>query len=133
MIKDFLQELSYIGYTHAQDLLRQSYGDQHSLASCRKEVRNWPNLTFGDAKRFRLFFNFFVKCDGVTKVHNWNAINTPDVICMLVSKLPSVLIDIQNRIAYNIQKKKHECEPNLSDPIELVDQETTLVYDPVFS
>ena len=37
----------------------------------------------------------------------------------------------QNSIQYS--KKEYECEPNLSDPIELVDQETTLVYDPVFS
>ena len=113
MIKHCLQEPSYIGYTHAQGLLRQRYGDPHIvLASYRKEVRNWPKLTFGDAKGFRLFFNFLVKCDGVAKEHNWNAINTPDVICMLVSKLPNALIDRWNRITYNICKK-HECEPNL--------------------
>ena len=51
---------------------------------------------------------------------------------MLVSKLPNALIDRWNRIAYNIHKK-HECEPNLSDLIEFVDQETTLVNDPMFS
>ena len=133
MIKHCLQEPSYIGYTHAQGLLRQRYGDPHIvLASYRKEVRNWPKLTFGDAKGFRLFFNFLVKCDGVAREQNWNAINTPDVICMLVSKLPNALIDRWNRIAYNI-RKKHECEPNLSDLIEFVDQETTLVNDPMFS
>ena len=114
-------------------LLRQRYGDPHIvLASYRKEVRNWPKLTFGDAKGFRLFFNFLVKCDGVAREQNWNAINTPDVICMLVSKLPNALIDRWNRIAYNICKK-YECEPNLSDLIEFVDQETTLVNDPMFS
>ena len=63
------------------------------LASYRKEVRNWQKLTFGDAKRVRLFLNFLVKCDGVAKEHNWNAINTPEVICMLVSKLLNALID----------------------------------------
>ena len=119
MIKHCLQEPSYIGYTHAQGLLRQRYGDPHIvLASYRKEVRNWPKLTFGDAKGFRLFFNFLVKCDGVAKEHNWNA-NTPDVICMLVSKLSNALIDRWNRIAYNI-RKRHECEPSLSDLIELL-------------
>ena len=65
-----------------------------------------------------MFFNFLVKCDGVAKEHNWNA-NTPDVICMLVSKLSNALIDRWNRIAYNI-RKRHECEPSLSDLIELL-------------
>ena len=41
MIKHCLQEPSYIGYTHAQGLLRQRYGDPHIvLASYRKEVGN---------------------------------------------------------------------------------------------
>ena len=133
MIKQCLQEPSYTGYIHAKGLLRQGYGDPHIvLASYRKEVRNWPKLTFGDAKGFRLFFNFLVKCDRVAKEHNWNAINTPDVIWMLVSKLPNALIGRWNRIACNI-RKKHECEPNLNDLIEFVDQKTTLVNDPMFS
>ena len=37
-----------------------------------------------------------------------------------------------NRTAYNIRKRQ-ECEPSLSDLIEFVDQETTLVNDPMFS
>ena len=87
-------------------LLRQRYGDPHIvLASYRKEVRNWPKLKFGDVKGFRLFFNFLGKHDGVAKEQNWNAINTPGVICMLVSKLLNALIDRWNRIAYNICKK----------------------------
>ena len=51
---------------------------------------------------------------------------------MLVSKLPNGLIDRWNRTAYNIRKRQ-ECEPSLSDLIEFVDQETTLVNDPMFS
>ena len=80
MIKHCFQETFYIGYTHAQGLLRQRYGDPCLvLASYRKKVRNWSKLTFGHATGFGLFFNFLVKCDGVAKEHNWNAINTPDV------------------------------------------------------
>ena len=41
MIKHCLHETLYIGYTHAQRLLRQRYGDPHIvLASYRKKVRN---------------------------------------------------------------------------------------------
>ena len=100
------------------------------LASYRKEVRNWPK--FADGKEFRVFYNFLVKCDGVTREHCLNAINTPDILCMLVSKLPNGLIDRWNRTAFNIRKNR-ECEPSLSDLIEFVDQEITLVNDPMFS
>ena len=51
---------------------------------------------------------------------------------MMVSKLPNGLIYRWNRCGYNI-RKKHECEPFLSDLIELTDQETTLVNAPMFS
>ena len=62
-------------------------GDPHIILSTyRKEIRNWPKLKFGDAKGFRKFYNFLVKCEGVAKGQLWNAINTPDIICMLASK-----------------------------------------------
>ena len=133
LIKHCLQEPSYTGYSHAQGLFRKRYGDPHTiLASYRKEVRNWPKLKFGDGKEFRVFCNFLVKCDGVARQHCWNAINTPDILCMLLSKLPNGIIDRWNRTAYSIYKN-HECEPSLSNLIEFVDQEKTLVNDSTFS
>ena len=51
---------------------------------------------------------------------------------MLISKLPNGLIDRWNKTAYNIRKRQ-ECEPSLSEMIEFVDQETTLVNDLMFS
>ena len=89
-------------------------------------------MKFGDAKGFRKFYNFLVKCEGVAKEQLWNAINNPDILCMLVSKLPNGLIDRWNRTDYNIRQRQ-ECEPSLSDLTEFVDQETTLVNDPMFS
>ena len=133
LIKHCVQEPSYMGYNHAQQLLRKRYGDPHIILSTyRKEVRNWPKLKFGDAKGFRQFYNFLVKCEGVARDQGWNIINTPDILCMLVSKLPNGLIDRWNRVVYNIRKKQ-EHEPNLHDLIEFVDQETALVNDPLFS
>ena len=133
LIKHCVQEPSYMGYSTAKGLLRKRYGDPHIiLSSYRREVRSWPKLRFGDAKGFREFYNFLVKCDGVAKEQNWNAINTPDVICMLVLKLPNGLIDRWNRTAYNI-RKRHDREPNLTDLIAFVYEETTLVNDPMFS
>ena len=105
LIKHCVQEPSYMGYSTAKGLLRKRYGDPHIiLSSYRREVRSWPKLKFAGAKGFREFCNFLVKCDGVAKEQNWNAINTPNVICMLVSKLLNGLIDRWNQTAYNIRK-----------------------------
>ena len=46
-------------------------------------------------------------------------INNPDVICMLLSKLPTYL--------------QAEREADLLDLTEMVDEETILVNDPLFS
>ena len=42
------------------------------------------------------------------------------------------MIDRWNRTTYNIRKRQ-ECEPSLSDLIKFMDQETTLVNDPISS
>ena len=107
LIKHCLQKPSYMGYSHAQQLLRKRYRDPHIiLTTYRKEVRNWPKLKFGDVKGFRKFYNFLVKCEGVAKEQLWNAINTPDILCMLVSKLPNGVIGRLNRTVYNIRKRQ---------------------------
>ena len=102
------------------------------ISTYKKEVRNWPKLKFGDAKGFRKFYNFLLKCEGLAKDQLWNVINSPDILYMLVSKLPSGLIDRWNRTTHNVRKRQ-DCEPSLGDLIEFVDQETTLVNDPMFS
>ena len=59
-------------------------------------------------------------------------INNPDVICMLLSKLPTSLQDKQNRKVYKFGHSD-EKEAVLVDPIEMVDKEIILVNDPLFS
>lgn len=114
-------------------MLKKRYGyPRIVLASYPMEVRNWLKLKFDYGNRFRMFYNFLVKYDGEVREHCWNAVNTPDILCMLVSKLPNGLIDKWNIAVYNIHKN-HVCEPSLSDLTEFMDQETTLVNDPMFS
>ena len=59
-------------------------------------------------------------------------INNPDVTCMLLSKLPTYLQDRWNRKVYKL-KRSDERESELVDLIEMVDEETILVNDPLFS
>ena len=58
-------------------------------------------------------------------------INNPDVICMLISKLPTYLQDRWNRKVCKL-RRSDERESELVDLIEMVDEETILVNDPLF-
>ena len=86
----------------------------------------------GDAAGFRKFSNFFVRCQNVTGRDNWNLLDNPDIICLLLSELPGVLLDRWNRRVFNM-KRNNTMEPSLSDLILFIDEETTLLNDPLFS
>ena len=133
LIKHCIQQPVGTGYQTARHLLDQRYGNPHTvLASYRKEIKLWPQIKFGDAKGFQKFHNFLIKCQSVADFSKWNALDTPDVLCLLVSKFPGSLIDRWSRKVLGIRRHQLR-EPNLQDLIELVEIENALVHDPMFS
>ena len=86
----------------------------------------------GDTAGFRKFSNFLIRCQNVTERDNWNLLDNPDIICLLLSKLPGVLLDRWNRRVFNMRRNS-TMEPRLSDLILFIDEETTLLNDPLFS
>ena len=133
LIKNCIQQPVGTGYQTAKYLLNQRYGNPHTvLAAYRKEIKLWPQIKFGDAKAFQKFHSFLIKCQSVADFSRWNALDTPDVLCLLVSKFPGSLIDRWNRKVLGIRRKELR-EPNLQDLIELVEIENALVHDPMFS
>ena len=58
--------------------------------------------------------------------------DTPEVLCMLIAKLPGGLMDRWNRKVQAI-RKWHLREPDLQDLIKFVEEETVLMNDPLFS
>ena len=73
-----------------------------------------------------------LKCESISGSQKWNAIDTPEMLCMLISKLPGGLIDRWNR---NVQavRKRYLREPDIQDLINFVEEETVLMNDPLFS
>ena len=61
----------------------------------------------------------------------WNAMDTPEMLCMLIAKLPGALIDRWNR---NVQaiRKRHLREPDLQDLINIVEEEN-VAHDTLLS
>ena len=70
-------------------VLVEKYGNPyHVMVEYRKEIKAWPILRSCDAEGYQRFYNFLRMCESITRSAQWNQLNTPDVICMLLAKLP---------------------------------------------
>ena len=106
LIKHCIQLPSNEGFKHAKYLLEKVYGNPHKiLASHRKEVKNWHPIKFRDAIAFRRFHNLLLRCKSVAANQKWNALDTPDILCMLTSKLPSGIKERWNREVLKIRRQ----------------------------
>ena len=74
---------------------------------------------------------FLLKRESVSDNQNWNTLDTPEKLCMLISKLPGVLMDRWNRKVQNIRQRESR-EPDLIDFVRFVEEETLLMNDPLF-
>ena len=125
---------SFRGYKETIRMMNERYGDPHKiLVALRKEIKDWPIVKACDADAFRKFFNFLIKCYSLISNRQTSPlIDNPDVICMLLAKLPTYIQDRFNRKVYTIKHAEGR-EGKLSDLIDLVHKETVLVNDPLFS
>ena len=86
----------------------------------------------GDAVAYQKLQNFLIKCENIGHIQSWNVFNIPDIICMLLSKFPGSARDKWSRKVLTIRQNQRR-EPELSDFIKFVDNETLIVSDPLFS
>ena len=72
-------------------LLERQYGNPFKLlAYYRNEIKRMTKIKLGDESAFRRLFNFLIKCQSLQYSYNQNPLDTPDVICMILSKIPGV-------------------------------------------
>ena len=115
LIKHCIQLPPKTGYETAVRMLNNRYGNCHYLlASYRKEIKALPSVKPGDASGFRKFYSFVLKCETFSKSAAWNALETLERLCILVSMLSGSLRNRWNRkvqvVGRNIGR-----EPCLSD------------------
>ena len=131
--KNCIQLPAKVGYKTAKCLLNERFGDTHRItAAYCKDIKQWPQIKAANADAYRKFQNFLVKCENIDHLPNWNVLNTPDIICMLLSKLPGSARDKWSRKVLAIPRKVSR-EPEMVDFIQFVNDETLVVTDPVFS
>ena len=101
-------------YKNARSILEEKYGNPHHiLAPYRKEVKSWAQLKSYDGTAYMKFYNFLIlKCESATFRQNWNILDTPEMICLVLSKLPGNSRDKWGRNVMNI-RRRHSKEQNL--------------------
>ena len=105
LVNNCIQLPSNEGFKYAKYLLEKVYGNPHKiLTNYRKEIRQWPQIKFEDARAFRKFHTFLLKCRSMSFNQRWNARDSPDIICMLMSKLPEGIMERWNRKVLNIRR-----------------------------
>ena len=116
-----MEQPPLVDYKSAKKILDQKYGNPYSImGGYRKEKKSWPQIRNGDGESYQKFCNFLLKYDSIPQAKEWNPLDTPDVICMLLSKLPGVISNKWVRVVMNVRRKKGKQE------------ETDLVNDPLF-
>ena len=121
LIKHFINEKSELGYDNAMDLLQKQYGNPHTLlTSYRKEIKQMTPLKLEDAAAFRKLFSFLIKC--LTLGHDKkDPLDTPDIICLILSKLPLHLQDRWNRHTLQL-RRRYTREPQLKDLTHFIEE-----------
>ena len=96
-------------YETAVKLLNNRYGNPHYLlASYRKEIKALLSVKPGNASGFRKFYGFVLQCETFSKSTAWNALETLEMLCILVLKLASSLRDRWNRKVQVVRKNLEE-------------------------
>ena len=133
MIKHCIQQPAAVGYKNARSLLEEKYGNPHQiLAAYHKEIKSWPQLKPQYGTAYMKFYNFLLKCESATLGQNSNVLDTLEIMCLVLSKLPGNTREKWNRNVMNI-RRRHLREPDFADIIHFVDDEATLANDSLFS
>ena len=133
LINHCIQLPSNESFKYAKYLLEKLYGNPHKiLATYRKEIKQWPQIKFEDARAFQKFHTFLLNCRSMSFNQRWNALDSPDILCMLISKLPGGIMERWNRKVLNIRRCQVR-EPTLNDMTDFIGEETILMNDPLLS
>ena len=116
-----------------RQLLTERQGDPYRIiAAYRKEIKDWSQIKAGDVDACQKFQNFLVKRENIGHLQSWNVLDTPGIMWMLLSKLQGSAREKWSRNVLTICRR-HKREPDLTDFIHFVNDETLTVSDPIFS
>ena len=69
--------------------LTERYGHPYRIiTACRKETKHWSQIKAVDTEAYQKMQNFLVELENIDHLQSWNVLDTSDIMCMLLSKLP---------------------------------------------
>ena len=98
----------------------------------KNQIKRMTKIQPGDAFAFRRLLNFLIKYQSLQYSNNQNPLDTPDVICMILSKIPGFLQDRRNRYVHKIRKNQVRV-PGLLNLTNFIEEKMTLLDDLLFS
>ena len=129
LVKPFINDKPEQGYKNGIELLKRHYGSLYRLlVAYRMEITHMSPIKHGYMSAFRKLFNFLIKCQSLSRSSRNNPLDTPDIICMILSKLPVYLQDRWNRNTLEMCRM-HSRQPYLFDFVNFVEDEMTIVSD----
>ncbi len=133
LIRHCIHDERDVCYTNAMLLLQQQYGDPYRIASAYlKELHQWPKIKANDAKAFRSFNHFLIKCKIYKKKGHLRELDSAENLRALVVKFPINLQDKWNRRSDRV-KITDSRMAEFGDFCDFVDTESRIVNDPIFS
>ena len=89
LVKHFINDKPEQCYRNAMELLRRQYGNPLRLLDAyRMEIKHMSPTKPGNISAFRKLFNFLIMCQFLSSSSQNNPLDTPEIICMILSKLP---------------------------------------------
>ena len=95
---DFTHFISMFQESFEKKIDEPQYGNLHTMfSSYRKEIKLVQHLKPGTFETLETLFNFLIKCQTMGVDSQYNLLDTPEIICMILAKLPLHLHDRWNR------------------------------------
>ena len=133
LVKHFINDKPEQCYRNAVELLRRQYGNPLRLLDAyRMEIKHKSPTKPGNISAFRKLFNFLIMCQFLSSSSQNNPLDTPEIIYMILSKLPVHPQDWWNRNTLKM-RRMHSREPQWLDLANFVEDKMALVSDPLDS
>ena len=133
LVKSCVYLSQEICYERAKELLTQKYGSPFKISSeYRKQLANWPKLKANDAVAFNRFESFLLKYQSAMLMVGKSHECSVELLQLLQCKLPTYLQNRWSRIVFQIRRNTKK-EATFEDFLKLVNEESTIIGDPLFS
>ena len=133
LIKGCVHESSDRCFLRAMELLNKEYGDPHATTCAYlNELRSWPPIRSNDAKAYKGFYRFLLKCQSFKNEERLTELDSTDMIRTMLSRFATPVQEAWNKAACKIRDTQKR-EAVFDDLVLFVDYQSRLLNNPAYS